>query len=519
VSASLVLPIALFISVVAIAWLDRNRDRQRHEMTALFADALDRVARGERNVRLEACTWGETARMVSAFNVIAAQQQEPASTGLGDPIDRGILFHRLRNALHVDDSLSATTSFVGIVEISRFAGLRQKVGIGLANRLVRHIAERMRELLPMCEIGRMGRTNIEFAFRATNVAAAEQALEAMGQALEQRIEIEGFTFDLPIAIGFADASAQCAREEVLDRAAAAVARAQAERKRVCYALDSPELDESFDDLALMRDLPRAMAADELQLFYQPKLRSRTETIDSAEALLRWFSPTRGLVATERLIDLAEDTGAIHDLTEWVVQRAVADQKAFAAAGHDLTVYVNISGVLLPDELFATRVLEIVAAAPGRIGFEITETAVIKDPQGALANLHRFVAAGVKIAIDDYGSGLSSLAYLKQLPANELKIDQMFISGLIDSHRDPLLVRSSIDLAHALEMEVTAEGVDDPMVLALLRVMGCDLIQGFLVSPPLPRAQLIALLGDDDHLTRLTAPPIGVPGQWPGADVG
>lgn len=482
-------------------------------MTALFADALDRVARGERNVRLEACTWGETARLVSAFNVIASQQEEQAPAALGDSLDRGFLFNRLRSELHVDDSPDAAASFVGIVEINRFASLRRKVGISLANRLLQHISERTRDVLARCEIGRVGRTSIEFAFRAKDLAAAEQALDALGHELEQRIEIDGFTFDLPISIGFADARDQRAREELLDHAAAAVARAQAERRRVCYASETVEVDESFDDLALMRDLPRAMAEGELQLFYQPKLRSRTDTIDSAEALLRWFSPTRGQVATERVIDLAEDTGAILDLTEWVVRRAVADQMALAAAGHDLIVYINISGVLLPDEHFATRVLDIVAAAPGRIGFEITETAVIKDPDGALANLHRFAEAGVKIAIDDYGSGLSSLAYLKQLPAHEMKIDQMFISGLIDSHRDPLLVRSSIDLAHALEMEVTAEGVDDMMVLALLRVMGCDLIQGFLISPPLPLAQLLAFLDKGDHLSHLATQPIGVPGQW------
>ena len=130
---------------------------------------------------------------------------------------------------------------------------------------------------------------------------------------------------------------------------------------------------------------------------------------------------------------------------------------------------------------------------GRIGLEITETAVIQDPEAALANLRALADAGIRIAIDDYGSGLSSLSYLKQLPASELKIDQMFISGLIDSHRDPLLVRSSIDLAHALDMEVTAEGVDSPAALALLKVMGCDVIQGFLIAQPMRLGELRAFL--------------------------
>ena len=129
----------------------------------------------------------------------------------------------------------------------------------------------------------------------------------------------------------------------------------------------------------------------------------------------------------------------------------------------------------------------------------------------MANLAAFTAAGIKIAIDDYGSGLSSLAYLKQLPAQELKIDRLFIKELVESHRDPLLVRSSIDLAHALEMEVTAEGVDNPMTLALLRIMGCDLIQGYLVAPALPVPEFRRLLSNRTHLDALAAP--AVPAGW------
>jgi EAL domain-containing protein (putative c-di-GMP-specific phosphodiesterase class I) len=133
--------------------------------------------------------------------------------------------------------------------------------------------------------------------------------------------------------------------------------------------------------------------------------------------------------------------------------------------------------------------------------------VTDDPTTAIAHLNRIADAGVKIAIDDYGSGLSSLAYLKQLPAHELKIDRMFVSGLTESHRDPLLVRSSIDLAHAMEMQVTAEGVDDPISLALLKVMGCDLVQGYLISRPLPLDGLISYLVGEHHLEHSKHDPV------------
>ncbi len=419
-------------------------------------------------------------------------------------------FGGLRAAPTPDSALGNGGGFVAILEIDRFATLRRDIGARLANRVLAHVADRVAAELDGCEIGRTGRTSIEFAFVAPGIDAARKTLVLLVGQLAKRITVDDLTFDLNVLIGAAEADANATREEVLDHAAAAIATAQATRQAVCFADEEGEGGSELDDIALMRDLRRAIEQGELRLHYQPKLRSRTNAIDSAEALLRWPHATRGPVAIERLIRLAESTGAIRDLTEWVVSQAVADQARLAASGHDLTIYVNISGVLLPDAEFAERVLNTVARAKGRIGFEVTETAVIQDPDGALANLRAFSAAGIKIAIDDYGSGLSSLSYLKQLPANELKIDRMFVSGLIDSHRDPLLVRSSIDLAHALDMEVTAEGVDDPLALSLLRVMGCDLIQGYLISPPIELAALQTFLLTFDPREHLPAPRLVVP---------
>ena len=245
--------------------------------------------------------------------------------------------------------------------------------------------------------------------------------------------------------------------------------------------------------ALLTDLREAQHQDVLHLSFQPKLRARTGTIDSVEALVRW-PHADGDIPPDRFIGLAEDHGGIAELTQWVTRRALRDQAAMATAGFDLTVYINVSARLLPDREFAHWLIATLGAG-GKIGLEVTETAMITDPQGTLDNLKLFADAGIRIAIDDYGAGFSSLAYLKQVPAQELKLDKMFISGLASSHRDPLLVRSTIDLAHALEMEVTAEGVESPAELALLRMMGCDLMQGFLISHPLQLPQLIDYLRD------------------------
>lgn len=401
-------------------------------------------------------------------------------------------------------------TFVAILEVERFATIRRDVGFQLANRVLAQLSERAALELGKCEIGRTGRTSIELAFRAADDEEAQVALTRLSRSLAERIVVDDVTFDLSVVIGVARAVGDVSREAVLDHAAAALAAALDRHQPLRFAHEQVGDESGRGEIALMRDFRRAIEAGQLELHYQPKLRSRTGTIDSVEALLRWPSGQATGVAVERLIRLAESTGAIRDLTEWVIDRAVVDQATLAAAGHDLTIYVNMSGVLLPDAGFTRALLIKLARAGGRIGLEVTETAVIQDPEGALANLRALADAGIKIAIDDYGSGLSSLSYLKQLPAGELKIDQMFISGLIDSHRDPLLVRSSIDLAHALDMEVTAEGVDDPLALSLLRVMGCDLVQGYLISPPVKLAELERFLRTFDGSEHLFSPQLVAP---------
>ena len=194
--------------------------------------------------------------------------------------------------------------------------------------------------------------------------------------------------------------------------------------------------------------------------------------------------------------MAEETGHIGALTEWVLARALEELSLLRHHGHELSVSVNLSGRLLGDAGFASRMLEMVRGAPGALVFEITETAVIENPEIALRTIERFKAAGIGISIDDYGSGLSSLAYLKQIRADELKIDKAFVLKIDESHRDALLVRSTIDLAHSLGMKVTAEGVETQTALSLLAGMGCDIAQGYLVARPMPLKELLMFLSEE-----------------------
>jgi EAL domain-containing protein (putative c-di-GMP-specific phosphodiesterase class I) len=246
-------------------------------------------------------------------------------------------------------------------------------------------------------------------------------------------------------------------------------------------------------MELLRGLQAGLANGEVTLAYQPKLDLRSGIICSAEALLRWARPGGQQVNIGELVALCEQTGTIRELTRWTAAKAIADNENFLAAGHGLLTFINVSGSLLADVGFADDLLELLSQTPARIGIEITETAVIADPEAAISNLDRFAKAGIAIAIDDFGAGLASLEYLQRLPASELKIDRAFIAELSSSHRNPLITRATIDLAHALDMRVTAEGVDDELSMALLRIMGCDLAQGYLISRPLDPLKFVDFL--------------------------
>jgi EAL domain-containing protein (putative c-di-GMP-specific phosphodiesterase class I) len=346
--------------------------------------------------------------------------------------------------------------------------------------------------LPAAKFGRTGRGLLEFSFIAPSALGGEAMLARLRDVLSERVETNGQAFELAVAMGYT--SGDLRDEGAAKRSQLAVELARVHPTRLTR-YKAGDREDVAAQLQLLNGLRHAITADELFLELQPKLHTRDMRVSSAEALVRWRHPQEGLVAPDRFITLAEQTGMIGELTRWVIKRAMQHQAELAAAGHEIELHINISGRLLPDLQFAAWALEAVKEAVGVIGFEITETAVIAEPEAAMSNLRAFVAAGIKIAIDDYGSGLSSLAYLKELPASELKIDKMFISGLATSHRDPLLVRSTIELAHALDMEVTAEGVEDAATLALLKLMGCDLIQGYAVSRALSVADFADFMRD------------------------
>lgn len=386
-----------------------------------------------------------------------------------------------------------------LCEIANFASLRRHLGRPRADALGLDVAQRITELCPDMRITAAGRAMVEVAFERDTPEAAAAEIDRLRKAFQRTLDLDGESYKLQMNFGVAAAPSSEGDEVRLAEAAeSALDQARVEGRVVM--LDLSRADLAFDKLTLMRELPRAIANGEMFLQYQPKIHVRRQEIASAEALIRWQHPVRGLILPGDFISVAEQAGEIGALTLWTLRQVIADQQLLAGDGHDLPLFLNISGQLLADAAFVGEVCEILKSSDARIGFEITETAVIRDPESAIRHLQVFADIGVTLAIDDYGAGLSSLAYLKQLPAKELKIDKMFVMQLTSSNRDPLIVRSTIDLAHALDMEVTAEGVETPSALALLSVMGCDMVQGFLISRPIGIDAFRHFLAEDAHMS-------------------
>jgi EAL domain-containing protein (putative c-di-GMP-specific phosphodiesterase class I) len=276
---------------------------------------------------------------------------------------------------------------------------------------------------------------------------------------------------------------------------AEVAMYTAKRKSAGVQVYDAALDSgSALTLSMLSELRQAIDQNELRLFLQPKIDLANHQVSAAEALVRWQHPTRGMVPPMEFIPFAEQTGFIRHLTLWMLEEAARQWHSLQPPDGLLRIAINLSTRDLMDPDFAAKVDALLARhnAP-RNGFclEITESAIMDDPQRAETTLNQLSDSGYKLSIDDFGTGYSSLAYLKRLPVNELKIDKSFVMGMEHDESDAQIVRSTIDLAHNLGLSVVAEGVENAVVYQLLGDLNCDEGQGYYMSKPMPSAEFNA----------------------------
>jgi diguanylate cyclase (GGDEF)-like protein len=381
-----------------------------------------------------------------------------------------------------------------LMDLDHFKYVNDTLGHPIGDLLLRETAARLQSIGTdeVDIVARLGGDEFALLLPGRGAADAQRFAEAILQALELPMTLQGHVVDVRASIGIAVFPEHGGESPTLLRRAD-IAMYAAKRHNCGVAIwDQAEDKHSSDRLSLLSDLRKAVDNDELTLAYQPKIALRGAGGElHAEALVRWRHPTRGLVAPIEFIPFAEQTGYIRAITQWVLAHAIAQCAEWRFDGLSMNVSINLSARDLMDATLPDRVAALLQrhrCAAQWIALEITESAVLDDPAHAIRNLERLHALGCKLAIDDYGTGYSSLAYLQRLPVHELKIDKSFVIGMAADASDALIVRSTIDLAHNMGLSVVAEGVEDDATLDRLRAMGCDMVQGYLLSRPLGVAE-------------------------------
>lgn len=314
------------------------------------------------------------------------------------------------------------------------------------------------------------------------------------RALDRPIAHEGGTAILRPCVGIATVPEHTADPAKLLMSADVARRIAGTREEGYHVFLSEDSVEAEVYHGLDIDLQRAIRANELEVHYQPQVMLADGTPVAAEALLRWRHPVSGPVAPATVVGIAENTGIIGSLTFWVLNAVLRNAAQLAKDGIAPRFCINLSPRALADSDLPDIVEQALGTwgvPPDRIMLEITESFMIGDAEGSMAMLSRLKGAGVQLGIDDFGTGFSSLAHLKRFPVDELKVDKLFVNGLLGDRGDHRIVRSVIDLAHNFELRAVAEGVEDEATRAELARMGCDLAQGFLISRPLPEREFRA----------------------------
>jgi len=456
-----------------------------------LAIAAKRIGDGDYETPVNMARSDELGMLADAINTmqhgIAVREGQLAHNALHDNLtglpNRALVMERLGSSIAAERPVALL--YLGIENL---AAINESAGAEGVEQLLREVGQRLQSNLRAGDtVARLTANEFLLLLDHTTSDGAVATGDALQRMLSapQRIDNHDVTLECCMGITVYPDNGDSA-QELVNRAAIA-------RKDAAFLPGRLQIYQDGSDLAhqrqisLIRDLRKAPQNGELTLHYQPKLDIRQGYVRQAEALLRWSHPQFGNVSPAEFIVLAERTGSIHLLTNWVIEEAMRQLAEWRQRGLVLQVSVNISADdLLGDDLagFVMQLLKRYNLPAEQLVFEITESAVMSEPEKALVVLHRLRDCGISLSVDDFGTGYSSLAHLKRLPVQELKIDQSFVRNLDETSEDAVIVRSTIEMSHNLGLKVVAEGVEYQHSLDLLQRWHCDTAQGYLISRPL-----------------------------------
>jgi diguanylate cyclase (GGDEF)-like protein len=377
-----------------------------------------------------------------------------------------------------------------VLDLDNFKAINDSLGHHAGDRVLRQVAARLRAMLRDTDtVARLGGDEFAVMLPQTDLKGAAMTGDKMLQRLNVPYILDERQLIVGASIGIAAFPEHSTDADTLLQKAD-IAMYAAKNGGTGLAVYAPDRDRrAHRQLTVTSELREAIEHDQFTCYYQPIVSLETGGVTAVEALARWRHPVQGLLSPNEFIDLAEQTGLIEPLTMLLLDKALAEWAA-ADQGLGIPVAVNLSVRNFRDPTLPDRIADVLRlrnVPPGSLVLEITENFIMSDPMRAVASLSRLHEMGVTLALDDFGTGYSSLSYLRRLPLDELKIDRSFVVAL--ATEDEAIVRSTIDMAHKLQLKVVAEGVESPEVQERLRVLGCDAVQGLFIAPPAPAAEV------------------------------
>ncbi|RKR07676.1 diguanylate cyclase/phosphodiesterase [Kushneria sinocarnis] len=494
--------LTLVLIAVAVALCVRSMARP----LVRLADAARRIGRGERLQDMPVRERGEVGLLA---RTLAGMQQDlderersllhqTRHDQLTDLANRSCAQQDIEAAVHQGRPFTLLR-----LAISGFRHINDTFGYDMGDRVLVTLARRLRALPPpLRQAYRIG--GDEFLL-LLDVAQAEKVwLTGLLDELFRPIDPQGTPIRPTLSLGEVNFPAHGHDTWLLLRRAE-IAMAVAHRTHCPHRRYEEGQDEQHQrQLKLVRDLQQAVTDHQLFMVYQPQTAAPTGCLTGFEALMRWQHPELGFIPPDEFISLAEQSGHMTLLSQWMIETVCRQLAEWNTQGHRLRVAINLSARDVVDPTLADRLEQVLLAhdvAADQLTLEVTESAIIQDPVMAVTVLERLRRAGVRIAIDDYGTGYSSLSQLRTLPVRELKIDKSFVLGLEEREEDRIIVRSTIELGHNLGLEVVAEGVETEAARQLLANLGCNYLQGYLISRPLPAQAVPGWIADGAVLER------------------
>lgn len=475
-----------------------------------LAETAKKLEEGDYTVALDKNEIDELDKLSSAFNsmtaAIADREKSILKLAYWDEMtglpNRAMFMRQLKDTLQLSLLTQEPLSIL-VMNLDRIKQINNILGHEFGNQLLRAVAERLSRAISE-ESGHVYRySGDEFAFMlpSSNSKAAFKLAKSIVKLMEKPIQVNNQSVDVSAGIGIASFPDHADKpEDILSHAENALHISKL--RKTGPVIYQPEFDiGSIINLTLASELKNAIINNELKIFIQPKYDIKTGEINSAEALIRWHHPERGIISPDMFIPFAEQSGQIRDISLWMISEAAKIQMTLQSNKATIPIAVNISARDLLDSDLANKINHILhmhQVTTEAITLEVTESSMMDDPKRSKITLDSLASIDLKLSVDDFGTGYSSLSYLKELPVSELKIDKSFVMHMRENNSDRIIVNSTIELAHNMGLKVVAEGIEDADTLNLLKAMGCDYGQGYFLAKPMPVSDFHLLLNSPLH---------------------